>query len=496
MDRRLLIVTGLLGCLAAPILIPSFLQNTSSTSAPPAIGIENAIIDTRISAKDLLQYLGYFVINQILVSGTFHLEQFVYSFILTFVFQQLFPQNYVYQLSSSNTAKATGTVSTTTTFFAKYLLTQTIREDAVLNNIILFAVKIVSVRLLKLIVLNSLTRLEVEFFVIILINLTLVQNQYSHLLEITLLRNLLISFLAAICIIIVPYTKCSKIKRFFTSGSHLLNELIYVLFLVQFSTSFLILEYFHLNQFFIAWFLEYVFVKERFLILLYWLIFAILILFVLFIVVFVIAKSNDEDKSILNYKRKIWHFIIFIILTPILANTNHYEFIKIILSFIIMVFLIVELIRYLNINLVGYLINQIFKNFKDFRDEQGPIIISYLYLLIGISLPIFLNNSSVGLISLGIGDSFASIIGKKYGRVKWMDSDKTIAGTLSFISISFVIVAFLKKMFEFPEFVDKSYWCLFLACSFGGLFEALSDLNDNVLIPCIMTVAMEVFKNL
>ena len=72
--------------------------------------------------------------------------------------------------------------------------------------------------------------------------------------------------------------------------------------------------------------------------------------------------------------------------------------------------------------------------FKDDKD-QGDLVLTNIYLLAGVSLPLWLSASLMkdnpvtllsGVLSIGIGDAFASIIGSKIGRYRLMNSEKTL----------------------------------------------------------------------
>ncbi|CDR44210.1 CYFA0S14e00870g1_1 [Cyberlindnera fabianii] len=188
-----------------------------------------------------------------------------------------------------------------------------------------------------------------------------------------------------------------------------------------------------------------------------------------------------------NFRRKIWHFLVLgLVSLPLHLDP---EFVKLSLSGCLVLFLIVEQTRYLKLHPFGEFLDQHLRTFADFRDERGPIIFSYIYLIIGITLPILFNNSVAGLVVLGVGDSLASIIGSNWGEIKWSRSNKTVEGTMGFIVASFLVSALFKLLGWFFE--DSSYNALLLACTVSGILEGNSDMNDNIMIPGFMCVLLE-----
>ncbi|CDO93768.1 unnamed protein product [Kluyveromyces dobzhanskii CBS 2104] len=197
-------------------------------------------------------------------------------------------------------------------------------------------------------------------------------------------------------------------------------------------------------------------------------------------------KSNWS----LNTSRKVWHFAILPLLIPaILMDSN---FVKIALAGTVNLFLIVEYIRFLHIYPVGHYLDKHLRSFADFRDEKGPIIISYLYFIIGISLPFLMNGSIIGIISLGVGDSLASIVGKKLGRFRWPNTLKTFEGTFAFIAATTIATVTMKSHFDF--FTEISTSNMVIVCFLAGILEGNSTLNDNLLIPTFMLIIIEIFK--
>ncbi|KAG0674160.1 hypothetical protein C6P42_002381, partial [Pichia californica] len=104
------------------------------------------------------------------------------------------------------------------------------------------------------------------------------------------------------------------------------------------------------------------------------------------------------------------------------------------------ILIIIEILRFNELPPFGKLIKNFFIKFQDEKDNKNEIILSYIYLILGISLPLWINNvnklresSYIGLISLGLGDSFASLIGSLIGKFKWPNSNKTIEGSISMV---------------------------------------------------------------
>ncbi|KAI9136656.1 hypothetical protein BKA69DRAFT_1033397, partial [Paraphysoderma sedebokerense] len=125
-------------------------------------------------------------------------------------------------------------------------------------------------------------------------------------------------------------------------------------------------------------------------------------------------------------------------------------------------FIFTEYLRYFLIPPFGYQLHQSLSKFLDERDT-GPAIISHIYLLLGCAVPLWLasflddggiNNSNgnekkgvmvvlpaiAGAVTLGIGDTMASIIGQRYGRIRYPNSKKTVEGTIGFILGSLLFI--------------------------------------------------------
>lgn len=239
-----------------------------------------------------------------------------------------------------------------------------------------------------------------------------------------------------------------------------------------------------LNKFHLNWLIDYIKEsEERTGIFQNWIISSIVLIpgiFVLF---------NKIDIS-LSLKRKVWHFIIFVLLiNPFMQQC---ELVSIALFGILGILIIVEVIRYNELPPFGKSIKKLFVKFQDSKDDEEGIILSYIYLVLGISLPIWTNNvdklresSYIGLITLGLGDSLASIIGGKFGSNHWPNSKKTIEGSFAMMVgmlIGYLTIDYIGNYNG--VMIDSLRWNNRITCAvLCAFFEGIVDANDNLFLP-------------
>ena len=218
--------------------------------------------------------------------------------------------------------------------------------------------------------------------------------------------------------------------------------------------------------------------------------------------VFLLANSFS-----LNVRRKIWHLYVIFALTfspEILFSEAQFTFLA--LLGMIIVFLIIEVLRLNQVSFIGKYLFQVLDKFQDLKDKQGPMNLSYIYLLVGVTTPVvydYLVNGEktsviryIGPITLGVGDTLASVIGRKFGSIKWKGSEKSAQGTIAFIVGSLIAI----NVVEYVNADNKNYlpvanWeNLFVSIILAGLLEGTSDLNDNYLIPIFLPAAYELLN--
>lgn len=188
----------------------------------------------------------------------------------------------------------------------------------------------------------------------------------------------------------------------------------------------------------------------------------------------------------LSIKRKVWHFIIFMMIIP--AISREPELVSIALFGMTGVLIFVETLRCNELPPFGKLIKHLFEKYEDSKDNSGKIITSYTYLIAGVALPFWLNNcdatresSYMGLVVLGLGDAFASLVGGFCGSYTWPQSKKTIEGSLAmFVGIvgGFLCVDY------FAGTASPLNWTNRVLCGIlCALFEGIVDVNDNLFLP-------------
>ncbi|RZC91038.1 hypothetical protein C5167_028871 [Papaver somniferum] len=143
---------------------------------------------------------------------------------------------------------------------------------------------------------------------------------------------------------------------------------------------------------------------------------------------------------------------------------------------------------------LGKHMNQFMNAFTDHRDSE-LLIVSHFSLLLGCALPKWLltdfNDRPLapfaGILSLGIGDTMASMVGYKYGVLRWSKTGKkTIEGTAAGITSVLAACSVLLPLLASTGFIISQHWIsLLIAVTVSGLLEAYTAQLDNAFIPLV-----------
>ncbi|KNC87295.1 hypothetical protein SARC_00576 [Sphaeroforma arctica JP610] len=108
--------------------------------------------------------------------------------------------------------------------------------------------------------------------------------------------------------------------------------------------------------------------------------------------------------------------------TPAFLSPAGAEFMRLAFAVAVSAFVLLEYLRIARVWPLGEDLQDFLTKFTDERDS-GPVILTHLYLLVGIALPLWLTSS---MQSIGIGDATASFVGVRYGVHKWGASTKYV----------------------------------------------------------------------
>ncbi|KAK4138716.1 hypothetical protein BT67DRAFT_370272 [Trichocladium antarcticum] len=160
-------------------------------------------------------------------------------------------------------------------------------------------------------------------------------------------------------------------------------------------------------------------------------------------------------------RRKVFHFTMVAMLLPTAYVDPAY--VALALAVALAVFLLLDLLRASQLPPLSRPIARFLAPYVDGRDLRGPVVISHIFLLIGCAIPLWLSLASLGrvragpddgvlgpaaagwevagrevamvagVVCVGLGDAAASLVGRRWGRRKWLwGGGKSIEGSVAF----------------------------------------------------------------
>ncbi|KAH6909043.1 dolichol kinase [Coprinopsis sp. MPI-PUGE-AT-0042] len=199
---------------------------------------------------------------------------------------------------------------------------------------------------------------------------------------------------------------------------------------------------------------------------------------------------DAADKRVptlsLNARRKFFHVLAVVMFVPGIVFDPAFTHLSFGAAFALFTF--TEYMRYFAVYPFGAAIHVFMNDFLDHRDS-GTAILSHFYLLTGCSGTLWLEDPSrlsqvIGLLTLGIGDATASVVGRKIGLRRWSPStNKTLEGSAAFVASVFASAWALRLFGLLETFSSLRFLSALVA---GAVLEALSDQNDNLTLPLYM----------
>lgn len=218
-------------------------------------------------------------------------------------------------------------------------------------------------------------------------------------------------------------------------------------------------------------------------------------------------------------RRKVFHFMMVAMLLP--ATFVDPPFAALALSLMLAIFLLLDLFRASQLPPLSKSLALFLTPYVDGRDLKGPVVISHIFLLIGCAIPLWLSLGSIsrsgegclqgwdvstrdvsmvsGVICVGMGDAAASLIGRRYGRHKWLwGGGKSLEGSFAFATAVALALIFAKAWLRVGGWeANNDDWGLtgvkaVAAASLASATEAvLTGGNDNVVVPVVLWLSVK-----
>ncbi|XP_062409992.1 dolichol kinase [Sardina pilchardus] len=168
------------------------------------------------------------------------------------------------------------------------------------------------------------------------------------------------------------------------------------------------------------------------------------------------------------------------------------------------VFLFLEFVRFFRILPLGPHLRRTLTHFLDERDS-GPLVLTHIYLLVGVSLPLWLTPGPcvpkgglpgaggllpyAGVLSVGVGDAVASVFGSSVGEIRWPGTKKTMEGTATSVFAQVIAVAIF-LLADGSLNLNASYSWVVGSISIVAMLEAYTSQIDNLLLPLYLHILL------
>ncbi|XP_076066313.1 dolichol kinase isoform X2 [Oratosquilla oratoria] len=203
-------------------------------------------------------------------------------------------------------------------------------------------------------------------------------------------------------------------------------------------------------------------------------------------------RYRDTPTTVI---RKLYHVIVVCIFTPGILLDSPFTFFISTAAMMLCIFL--EVIRVNGITPFASPISDAFSFFLDEKD-RGSLILSHLYLLAGVATPLWLSPCPLseatprtalpllaGVLSVGIGDTAASIGGTYLGKHKWAGTKRTVEGSICGIIAQLCLVVPL-GMLGHVELSSLLLTRVIISTTLTAVVEAFLEQVDNIVLPLLL----------
>ncbi|XP_055638016.1 dolichol kinase [Toxorhynchites rutilus septentrionalis] len=209
----------------------------------------------------------------------------------------------------------------------------------------------------------------------------------------------------------------------------------------------------------------------------------------------------NRSATVNTTTRKIFHILILMVYLHGLLYQCTLLYVASTLMLVLL--LILETARAIKLQPIYKLLERVVICFIDEKDT-GSVALTPVYLLVGCSLPMWLHpvvcdltdsaghnliKLMAGVLSVGIGDTAASVCGYNFGKHKWPGSVKSVEGTLASIAAQAGMVFILFKM-SFIHLSTVRAANTGVAIIVNALVEAKTNQIDNLVLPLVTYIIL------
>eukprot|EP00088_Acartia_fossae_P031221 TRINITY_DN3214_c0_g1_i7.p1 TRINITY_DN3214_c0_g1~~TRINITY_DN3214_c0_g1_i7.p1 ORF type:complete len:428 (+),score=20.25 TRINITY_DN3214_c0_g1_i7:75-1358(+) len=224
--------------------------------------------------------------------------------------------------------------------------------------------------------------------------------------------------------------------------------------------------------------------------------------------VLVVIIYKVLDWRVTTATRKIFHLSVILVYLPGLKYDPALLYYCSIGA--TLVFISLELLRWSE--KLPFLTNGLSAYLKHFTDEKegGSLILTNIYLLVGVSLPLWLWPGSwsspvplslyTGILSVGIYDAAASLVGSRFGRLRF-SSGKSLEGMIGGCLAALIAIIAIQNDYQLTEDIitqfgeeilalNPRHLTFVAACLVTSVAEVMVDQVDNLILPMVMYSAL------
>jgi dolichol kinase len=231
----------------------------------------------------------------------------------------------------------------------------------------------------------------------------------------------------------------------------------------------------------------------------------------------IVIVMNLSSYAEVDTRRKVFHGMM----VAMFGVTGFLDPSLVSLAFVLIlaIFLLLDLFRASQLPPISKPLTMFLTPYVDGRDFKGPVVVSHLFLLTGCAVPFWLGLAGLersgegalagwevpqrelsmmtGVVCVGMGDAAASLVGRRFGRRKWIwGGGKSLEGSLAFaVAVTFgLLLARIYLMVggwpmaSHSRFLVATLKIVVASCATSLTEAVLTGANDNVLVPIILWI--------